>query len=136
MKRSDIAPVGLLMATSALLGAAVYYSCPTAGAMVGGVHLNTVVVWSGGNDCNRMALGPSDYNPAVLTVKTTGGCTDTMVLEQWARPGDVVGLDPDIGNARSMACSVVNLSTGVTIASDSGYAGDGHDITCLGRWTA
>ena len=28
MKRSDIAPVGLLMATTALLGAALYYSAP------------------------------------------------------------------------------------------------------------
>ena len=83
--------------------------------------LETTVSWYG-TDC-IMATDPSrNYAHVKL-------CNSPVIASIWAVPGQTVGLDPHMGDAYVMACTV--SIDGQINYTDSATAGDGTDVNCI-----
>lgn len=118
---------------SMLFGGALHYSAP-ANALASGARLSVEVDWIGGNCWDRTAIGRNDYAPSQLAPRIVPGCYDTIVDYQFVSPGIWYGIDPNIGDAYAVSCTVTNLATGRIVVTDYARKGDGHNATCLGRW--
>lgn len=130
----DRAAVASLLTVSALLGAALYFSAP-ADAYTISAPVQTTITWIGGDCRDRTATTPDDADASRIATAYAPGCHDVTVDYQVVRPGQFFGADPNIGDAFSVACTVVNTATGTIVNTDYARRGDGHDANCLGRWT-
>ena len=85
----------------------------------------TLISWTGAACIDvRIPNGPN------MPVETTcNGGTDS--LNHTAVTGELVGADPIMGQATAIACRVIDDRTQRVLTSDSGTAGDGHDINCI-----
>lgn len=94
----------------------------------GGAAISTVVTWTG-TDC----IDITAPNPAAAGVLNTGNyCGGTHTFSISPASGDaMVGADPVMGSAATMSCEIQARRL-----TDSGTAGDGHDINCLTRASA
>ena len=84
----------------------------------------TIVKWSG-TDCIsvRTATGQRDLCDPYQQPPSEA------VVEHGKAIGDLVGIDPIMGNAKWVGCEMF-LNGGLTM-SDVALAGDGSDATCL-----
>ncbi|WP_286175111.1 excalibur calcium-binding domain-containing protein [Mycobacterium sp. DL99] len=99
---------------------------PAVPATTAGGGYTTVVRWTGANCIDITA--PSGPAGTLLTGTHCGG---QATLFSSGVGDQMVGADPIIGDAGSLACEI--LSGRLT---DSGIAGDGHDVNCLTRASA
>ncbi|QZH60457.1 excalibur calcium-binding domain-containing protein [Mycolicibacterium farcinogenes] len=97
---------------------------PIAPATGGGY--TTVVRWTGTNCIDITAPSGS-----AGTLQTGSHCGGQATLFSSGLGDQMVGADPVIGDAASLSCEI--LSGRLT---DSGVAGDGHDVNCLRRASA
>ncbi|MGV0745443.1 excalibur calcium-binding domain-containing protein [Mycolicibacterium sp. XJ870] len=94
---------------------------PTAGA-----GYTTVVNWTGTNCIDITA--PAG---AAGTLQTSSYCGGQAKLTSSGSGDQMVGADPVIGDAGTIACEILD---GRLV--DSGTVGDGHDVNCLTRASA
>ena len=107
------------MAVGALIGIA-----PDAEAVSTAV---TIVNW-GGTGCIE-TQGPMIRNPYLLSVPTTQ-CSPigSLVWTEMRPAGAWIGVDPIMGNADWISCSV---DDGWNVYTDYAQRGDGTDVSCL-----
>jgi hypothetical protein len=66
-----------------------------------------------------------------VVAQTTCDPSQTYAVIHTARSGQLIGVDPVMGQAVAIACKVVSNATQAVVYGDSGTAGDGHDINCI-----
>lgn len=135
-KRTNLVPLLWLLAASMIIGGAGGGLAGRAEAAVMGAPLTVTVTWVGGDCWSRFGTKPNDYNPRKLAPFYVPGCHDVSIDRQVVLRGDYFGIDPDIGDAYAVSCLVRNTANGVVVATDYAQKNDGHNATCLGRWTA
>jgi hypothetical protein len=71
--------------------------------------------------------------PNVNSMVARSTCDPSQVYAVFhtARSGELIGIDPVMGQAAAIACKVVSNATQAVLYGDSGTAGDGHDINCI-----
>ncbi|MUL85001.1 excalibur calcium-binding domain-containing protein [Mycobacterium sp. CBMA247] len=108
-------------------GLPLYGGAPVAtGPATGGGGYTTVVNWTGANCIDITApSGPAG------TLQTGTHCGGQATLFSSGVGDQMVGADPIIGDAGSLACEILSGRL-----MDSGTAGDGHDVNCLTRASA
>lgn len=117
------------------IAAAGLTAAPPAAATTYGAKITVTVQWTGGNCWARTGIHPGEHDARVTEPFTVEGCYDYATSTQFVVPGAYFGADPAIGDADAVSCTVVNKASGRVIASDYARLNDGHDATCLGRWT-
>lgn len=129
MIREKFWPVAWLMLAAVIIGASIGLSA-RANAIVIYPRITITVVWTGDPQCIR-AWAPAGGDDA----KAVALCSpDQWWSESYQAPavGGWVGLDPEMSGAESMSCTLsVN---GDVVIDDFAVRGDGHELTCLGRW--
>lgn len=133
-KRTNFAPLAWLAVFSMFFGGVLYYSAP-ANALMIVAPLRVNATWIGGDCWSRTATHPSDVDGWRTSPGYVAGCNDATTEWQNVVPGQYFGIDPNIGDAYAVACTVTNIATGRIVATDYARNGDGHDANCLGRWT-
>ncbi len=117
----------IITAMAAMAFAAATVAAPAAVADVG-LPATTDIHWAG-TPCIQIAsaarLDPTQT--AVDTVCSADGNWSFTEGNIW--PGDAFGADPIMGDAGYIECGV--FRGGVQVWSDSAFAGDGSDVTCL-----
>jgi hypothetical protein len=93
----------------------------------GGTSFTTYIGWDG-TDCIDIRYPNGNAMPVQTSCNPTHTQTVTHTL---ATPGRLIGADPIMGNATSIACRVMADASQVTVSFDSGTAGDGHDVNCI-----
>jgi len=90
-------------------------------------YAHTVVSW-GGTDCIT-TTGAQEFNRYRLSVPTWQ-CSPfhTLVWDEGALPGAWIGVDPIMGDATWISCSI---DDGWNTYTDFARAGDGTDVSCL-----
>lgn len=111
------------LAVTAVAGIALA-TAPIASA---GATAHTEVVWGGANCIETQ--GASLGNPYVLSVPTIQ-CSGSHVLawDERRGPGQFIGVDPIMGYATWISCSI---TVGGILYTDYAVAGDGTDVSCL-----
>jgi hypothetical protein len=66
-----------------------------------------------------------------MIAQTTCDPSQTYAVFHAARSGQLIGIDPVMGQAAAIACKVISNATQAMLYGDSGTAGDGHDINCI-----
>ncbi|MEV0674138.1 excalibur calcium-binding domain-containing protein [Mycobacterium sp. NPDC050441] len=97
---------------------------PGTGTGTGGY--TTVVNWTGAN-----CIGITAPSGPAGTLQTGTHCGGQATLFSSGVGDQMVGADPIIGDAGSLACEILSGRL-----MDSGTAGDGHDVNCLTRASA
>lgn len=124
-----------VLAAVALVAAAGLGAAPRAEALTFGATIRVAVQWTGGNCWARAGVHPNEHDARILAPFNVTGCHDTADSTQFVVPGGYFGADPAIGDADAVSCTVTNTTTGRILASDYARLADGHNATCLGRWT-
>lgn len=124
-----------LLAAVALVAAAGIGTAPRAEALTYGATIRVAVQWTGGNCWARAGVHPNEHDARILAPFNVTGCHDTADSTQFVVPGGYFGADPAIGDADAVSCTVTNTTTGRILSSDYARLADGHNATCLGRWT-
>lgn len=131
-EESNFTPLAWLIATMLLIGAALGLSvAPDAGAVTSYQFVQVTTVWDGGDPCNNTMTGPV---PGGVGFRAPSVCANFTSEIQKVYPGQVYGVNPIMGDAAAVGCSVVNVTSGAVLASDYGVAGDGFDVNCLRTW--
>ncbi|MHC9294226.1 excalibur calcium-binding domain-containing protein [Mycobacterium sp. LTG2003] len=113
-----------------LYGGAPVATAPTnqvpAAPPIAGGGFTTVVNWTG-TDCIDITAPAGDAG----TLQTASYCGGQARLTSSGSGEQMVGADPVMGDAGTLACEILD---GRLV--DSGTAGDGHDVNCLTRASA
>lgn len=90
-------------------------------------YAHTTITW-GGTNCIQ-TQGAMIANPYLLSVPTFQcSLSHSLVWDEVGQPGQWIGMDPIMGNADWIACSI---NDGFRTYTDFAVAGDGTDVTCL-----
>jgi hypothetical protein len=109
------------------LGTAHTSAVPTAlaqASVIPGITVMAIVKWSG-TDC--IPARTADENRDLC--KTVGQPRSEALVEHGHAVGDLVGVDPVMGQADWVSCEL--YLNGSPTMSDAALAGDGSDVTCL-----
>lgn len=136
-RRGNVLAVGSLAYVLAITAYAIagLIAPPPASALTFGASIRVAVQWTGGNCWARTGVHPDEHDARILAPFNVTGCHDTADSTQFVVPGGYFGADPAIGDAAAVSCTVTNTVTGQIIASDYARLNDGHNATCLGRWS-
>ena len=109
-------------------------------ALVGGVLANASpaqahseyrvevdVSWSGTSCVNYHGRSESNHYRTASGFQCAG--SQSLFWTYYSSPGETIGIDPEMGNNSFVSCAL--YINGRFVASDSAYAGDGHEATCL-----
>jgi hypothetical protein len=111
------------LAVSSLTFAPAAAAGPTGNMYTIGGGVAIITTW-GPADCIHLNW-PTSSEPICNTAHTYMGHQYNV------QPGQVIGVDPDISGNDFVACSIIDMDTGLIVYQDSGTLGDGHDINCL-----
>jgi hypothetical protein len=116
-----MAPVAAGIAVGFAFFAPIAQAEPT---IIPGITVMTIVKWSG-TDCvsARTADGQRDL------CNTVAQPHSEAVVEHGRAIGDLVGVDPVMGDAAWVSCEM--FLNGSPTMNDVALAGDGSDVTCL-----
>lgn len=129
-RRRFLARLLLLLALMALT-AVVGPHLPSAHA-VPGRWVTETVSWS---PAPCVILNEPDPTTGRTTTQTGPDCDygGFTIVRFFAPLGTLAGIDPVMGANTFISCSLADTVTGEVFVTDHGFAGDGHDVTCLRR---